>query len=160
MSDYNDSNATLTEAWPMTKFFFDVTIDGLPALGFQTVEGLESETSVIEYRSGNSQFLFKSKRPGMVSYSNLTLKKGAFLGQPDLKDLWKFYAWDITENRTTRKNILVEMKNEAGDVEVVWDIKGAFVVKYTPPTLDAEADSEPAVEEMEIAYESFQVEWM
>jgi phage tail-like protein len=158
--DYTESNATLTDAWPMAKFFFEVTIDGLPALGFQTVEGLESETSVIEYRSGNSQFLFKSARPGMVSYSNLTLKKGAFLGQPDLKDLYRFFAWEIADNRTKRKEILVEMKNEAGEVEVVWTIKGAFPVKYTPPSLDAEADAEPAVEEMEFKYESFDMEWM
>ncbi len=158
MSDYTE-NAVNPFEWPMAKFFFRVTIDGLPELGFQTVEGLESETSVIEYRPGNTQFLFKSKRPGLVSYSNMTLKKGAFLGQPDLKEWWNFYAWEIASNRNERKEILVELMNEAGDVEVAWTIKGAFPVKYTPPSMDAEADSEAAVEEIEIAYESFTIEW-
>jgi phage tail-like protein len=158
MSDYTE-NQTNPFEWPMAKFFFRVTIDGLPELGFQSVEGLESEVSVIEYRPGNTQFLFKSKRPGLVTYSNITLKKGAFLGQPDLKDWWHLYAWEITQNRNERKEILIELLDEEGGTVVSWTVKGCFPVKYTPPSMDAEADSEPAVEEIEVACESWQVEW-
>jgi phage tail-like protein len=158
MSDYTE-NQTNPFEWPMAKFFFRVTIDGLPELGFQSVEGLESEVSVIEYRPGNTQFLFKSKRPGLVTYSNITLKKGAFLGQPDLKDWWHLYAWEITQNRNERKEILIELLDEEGQTVVSWTVKGCFPVKYTPPSMDAEADSEPAVEEIEVACESWQVEW-
>ncbi len=158
MSDYTELSVQPFE-WPMAKFNFTVHIDGLPELGFQTIEGLESENSVIEYRPGNSQFLFKSKRPGLVTYSNITFKKGAFLGQPDLKELWNFYAWEIVNNRNTRKEILIELRNEGQNPEVTWTAKGCFPVKYTPPSMDAEADSEPAVEEMEFAIESFSMEW-
>lgn len=158
MSDYTEHAVTPFE-WPMAKFNFRVTIDGLPELGFQTVEGLESEVSVIEYRNGNSQFLFKSKRPGLVSYSNITLKKGAFLGQPDLMELWDVYAWQITDNRNERKELLIELLNEGGNVEVSWTVKGCFPVKYTPPSMDAEADSEAAFEEIELVCESWNMVW-
>jgi len=41
-----------------------------------------------------------------------------------------------------------------------WVQKGSLPVKYTPPSNDPEADTEPAVEEIEIAYESFTMEWI
>jgi len=159
MADYTE-NAVNPFEWPLAKFFFRVTIDGLPELGFQTVEGLESETSVIEYRPGNTQFLFKSKRPGLVTYSNITFKKGAFMGDPNLKDWWHLYAWEKEQNRNERKEILIELMDEAEETIVSWTCKGCFPVKYTPPGMDAEADSEPAVEEIEVAVESWQVEWV
>jgi len=154
MSDYTE-NAVNPFEWPLAKFFFRVTIDGLPELGFQTVEGLESEVSVMEYRPGNTQFLFKAKRPGLVTYSNITLKKGMFLGDSNLKDWWHLYAWDKATNRNERKEILIELLDEAEDVMMTWTVKGAFPVKYTPTSLDAEADSEVAVEELEFACESW-----
>lgn len=154
MSDYAD-NAVNPFEWPQAKFMFRVTIDGLPELGFQTVEGLESEVSIIEYRPGNTQYLFKSKRPGLVTYSNITFKKGEFLGDANLRDWWYMYAWEKTTNRNERKEILIELLDEAEDVVMTWTVKGCFPVKFTPTSLDAEADSDPAVEEIEVACESW-----
>jgi phage tail-like protein len=157
MSDYSEHPVNPFE-WPLAKFYFRVTIDELPELGFQTVEGMESEVSVMEYRPGNSPFLFKSKRPGLVTYSNITLKKGMFSGDPNLKDWWKLYAWDKAENRNKRRDMLIELMDEGDNVMMTWTCKGCFPVKFTPTGLDAEADSEVAVEEMEIAVESWQLE--
>jgi phage tail-like protein len=154
MSDYTE-NAVNPFEWPLAKFFFRVTIDGLPELGFQTVEGLESEVSVMEYRPGNTQFLFKSKRPGLVTYSNITFKKGEFMGDANLKDWWHLYAWEKGTNRNERKEILIELMDESESVMMTWTVKGAFPVKFTPTNLDAEADSEVAVEEIEVAIESW-----
>jgi phage tail-like protein len=153
MSDYTE-NAVNPFEWPLAKFFFRVTIDGLPELGFQTVEGLESEVSIMEYRPGNTQFLFKSKRPGLVTYSNITFKKGEFLGDANLKDWWHLYAWEKA-GRNERKEILIELLDESESVMMTWTVKGAFPVKFTPTSLDAEADSEVAVEEVEVAIESW-----
>ena len=158
MSSYADNAAGAYE-WPLAKFFFRVTIDGLPELGFQTVEGLESEVSIMEYRPGNSSFLFKSKRPGLVTYSNVTFKKGQFLSDSHLKDWWHLYAWEKATNRNERKEILIELLDEAEDVMMTWTIKGAFPVKFTPTSLDAEADSEVAVEEIEVAVESWTLDY-
>ncbi|MDC0231641.1 phage tail protein [Aureispira] len=157
MSDYTENQVNPFE-WPLAKFNFRVSIDGLDEMGFQTVEGLESEISIMEYRPGNSQFLFKSKRPGLVTYSNITFKKGEFLGDPHLKDFWMIYAWDIQENRNTRKEILIELLDEAESVTHTWTVRGCFLVKFTPTSMDAEADSEVAVEEIEVACESWMLE--
>jgi len=157
MSDYSENEVNPFE-WPLVKFMFRVTIDGLPELGFQTVEGLESEVSLIEYRPGNSQFLFKSKRPGLISYSNITFKKGEFMGDPHLKDWWHLYAWETATNKDERKEILIELMKEDGEVTHTWTCKGCFPVKFTPTSMDAEADSEPAVEEIEVACESWMLE--
>jgi phage tail-like protein len=159
MSDYSAQSVNPME-WPLAKFSFRVTIDGLPELGFQTVEGLESEISVAEYRMGNSDFLFKAKRPMLASFSNVTFKKGEFAGDANLKDWWHMYAWEHQTNRNERKEILIEMMDEAQEVMITWTLYGAFPVKFTPSNLDAEADSEIAFEEMEVAIESFVMEKM
>ena len=157
MSDYSANSVNPFE-WPLVKFSFRVTIDGLPELGFQTIEGLESEIGIAEYRMGNSDFLFKSKRPTLVTFSNVTFKKGEFLGDANLKDWWHMYAWEHTTNRNERKEILIEMLDVATDVMMTWTLYGAFPVKFTPTNMDAEADSEVAFEEIEVAIESFVLE--
>lgn len=157
MSDYSAQSVNPFE-WPLAKFSFRVTIDGLPELGFQTIEGLESEVSVMEYRMGNSDFLFKSGRPGLVTFGNVTFKKGEFLGDANLKDWWHMYAWEHQTNRNERKEILIELLDEAGDVMMTWTLYGCFPVKFTPTSMDAEADSEIAFEEFEVFVESWILE--
>ena len=160
MTDYQDSHPlNPSEFWPMAKFGFSVQIEDLPELGFQTVEGLEVEMSVMEYRAGASQVLHKSKRPGLTTYSNITLKKGEFVGDANLKDWMHLYQWEIAQNRTKRRTILIELKDEGGEVQMAWQVAGAFPVKFTPTALDAEADSEVAVQEIELAIESWTLDY-
>ncbi len=155
MADYSEAFAT--GEWPLAKFYFRVTIDGMSELGFQAVEGLESEISVMEYRPGNSPLFFKSKRYGMMTFSNITLKKGMFATDAELKDWWDLFAWQH-EDRSTRRAILIELLDEKGDTKISWDVKGCFPAKFTPTSLDAEADSEVAIEELEVICESWTVE--
>jgi phage tail-like protein len=154
MADYTENEVNPYE-WPLAKFRFTVQIDEMEELGFQTVEGLESEVSIMEYRPGNSQFLFKSKRPGLVTYSNITFKKGEFIGDSNVRDFWNIIAWDKAGNRNTRREIIIELMDEADDVSHTWTVRGCFLVKFTPTSMDAEADSEVAVEEFEVACESW-----
>lgn len=140
--------------WPMQKFFFRVTIDN-KQISFQSIDGLGSEVSIIEYRGGDYALWSKTKRPGMISYSNVTLKKGMFKGDKDLHDWWKVYETD--HKHTERRTVVIEMMDSLDDnkelVCIRWTLKNAFVTKYTPTTLDSVADTEPAIEEMELAYE-------
>ena len=55
-------------------FNFRVEIEGITVAAFRNVEGLESETEVIEYQDGDDIYL--RKRPGRTKYSNIVLKKG------------------------------------------------------------------------------------
>jgi hypothetical protein len=38
-----------------------------------------------------------------------------------------------------------------------WTLEKAYVTKFTPSNMDAEADSEPAIEEVELSYQSFSI---
>lgn len=156
MSDYKDVFAT--GEWPLAKFYFIVEIDGAQ-MSFQGVEGLESELSIIEYRDGDSPNLFKSKRYGMVSFSNITLKKGMFAGDADLKDWWHLFSWNKIGREDRRQVTIKLMGEQSTDVSeppiMTWSIEGCFPVKFSPTGLDAEADSEIAIEEMELACESW-----
>lgn len=152
---------SLTYKWPLSKFFFRVTLDGTQ-ISFQAVEGMESEISVIEYRGGDYALWSKTKRPSMISYTNVTLKKGMFKGDTQLHDWWKSYETD--HKHSTRKTVVIELMDSLDDnkelVCIRWTLINAFVTKFTPSGLDAEADSEAAIEEMEIAYENMDIEFM
>lgn len=156
MADYKDVFVANNE-WPLAKFYFEVEIEGLSdKLGFQGVDGLESELSIIEYRGGDSPHLFKSKRYGMVTFSNITLKKGMFSSDAELKDWWHLFSWEHVA-RDVRKQITIKLKDESGGDKIIWDIHGCFPIKFSPTGLDAEADSEVAIEELELACESWSV---
>ncbi len=143
-------------SWPLAKFYFRVMIDTLPEIGFQAVEGLESEISVMEYRPGNQQAFYKSKRPGMITYSNITLKKGMFKSHADLYTWYKLMAQDHQYRQNARR-MVIELLDEANNVVITWTVSNCIVTKYTPTGLDAEADSEVAIEELELACDYWEV---
>jgi phage tail-like protein len=153
--DYSDHPVNGADFWPLAKFAFRVSIEDLPELGFQTVEGLETEVSIMEYRDGNAGVLFKSKRPGLVTYSNITFKRGEFIGDAHIRDWMHLYQWEKVDNRTKRREIIIELLDEGDNTMITWTVRGCFPVKFTPTALDAEADSEVAVQEIEIACESW-----
>ena len=151
-------DTNFNESWPLAKFYFRVQIDNLPEIGFQTVEGLESEISIMEYRAGNQRAFYKSKRPGMTSYSNITLKKGMFKSHADLYLWYKAIAQEHNFRQEAR-GIIIDLLDETDSVVMTWRVSNAIVVKYTPTPLDAEADSEVAVEELELAVDYWELEF-
>jgi phage tail-like protein len=143
-----------TTEWPLPKFYFTVEIDNIPnTIGFQGCEGLESEISVMEYRAGNSPNFFKTKRPGLMSYSNITLKKGMFTGDANMYEWYKELALD--HQHSNRRTVIISLMDESNTVVFTWTLENAFVTKFTPTGFDAEADTEVAIEELEFCCESW-----
>ena len=60
---------------PFRSYHFLVEIDGITRAGFRECSGLDSSQDAIEYREGN-EGLTSRKLPGLVKYSNITLKRG------------------------------------------------------------------------------------
>lgn len=149
MSDLGDAQSV--NVWPLPKFYFEVEIGGDASLGFQAVEGLEVEVSVIEYRAGNMPDFHKVKMPGMKTYANVTLKKGVFSGD---MVLWDWLS-EIKMNLIERKDVLIKMLDADGTPLLTWALSKAFPVKFVPSELNAEDDGDPAIEELELAFESF-----
>ena len=142
-------------SWPMSKYYFYVIV-GATELGFQSVEGLEAEIGVIEYRDGNSPILAKERIPGMVTYSKVTLKKGMFANDTNGANWFKELATD--RQYTKRRTILIALLDHNHIPQFIWRYEGCFITKFTPANLDAESDSEIAVEEMEFVGRTFSTE--
>ncbi len=146
MADFEDQ-------WPVAKFHFRVTIED-EEVSFQEVSGLEQETTVIEYRHGDSEFFHPIKAAGLIKTSNLVLKKGVFDEDDRLLELFnqiyddKAYYGD----EESRMDIVVELLDELGETVMTWNIYRAFPIKLTGTDMKSDAN-EVAIESIEFAYE-------
>ena len=138
--------------WPLPKFYFSVTLGSDDKVSFQEVDGLESETQVIEYRHGNSPVFAAIKMPGIQKVGNVTMRKGIFVNN---NTFWDWYA-EIKLNTITRRTVVVNLLDETGNPKMVWTLNNAFPTKVTGTDLKSEGN-EVAVESIEIAYETLQV---
>ena len=132
----------------LTKFRFVVSKDG-QNLSFSEVSGLNMETEVIEYRSGNSPDDTKVKLPGLKKYSNVTMKRGMTKGDNS------FYAWwGATAGKDYKKDITISMLNEENAAVVTWTLSNAWPIKVDATDLKADG-SEVAIETIEWVHEGF-----
>lgn len=143
---------TLTMNTPMPNFHFDVQFGGV-SIGFTEVSGLDMQVEVIDYREGVSPEYSHRKMPGQHRYSNLILKRGMVPGNTD------FFNWmkTVQTGQTERRDLIVRLLNEEHNPVYVWKLRNAFPVKYSGPHLNS-MSSQLAVETLEIAYESMDVE--
>lgn len=144
------------DIWPLPKFYFSVVIGGgkeLKGASFQEVSGLDTETQVIEYRKGDSNVFSTVKMPGISKFSNITLKKGIFVGDN------KFWDWynEIQLNTITRQSVVISLLNEKGTPTMVWTLKNAWPTKITGTDLKSDGN-EVAVETLELAHEGLTIE--
>lgn len=138
--------------YPLVKFSFQVDWGGTN-IGFQEVSGLDVETEVIEYRQGASPDFTKIKMPGMIKYSNITLKRGSFKGDND------YYDWfnSIQLNTVERRTVTISLLDDTGAPVITWKVNKAFPMKIQSTDLKAEGN-EVAVESIEICHEGLVIE--
>jgi|SRR5579859_6169315 len=139
--------ADQSTAWPVPKFSFEVKWDS-EVMSFQEVSGLDAEKQSIDYRSGNSAVSSVQKVPGMLKYTDITMKKGVFKGDISL---WKWFTMEGGKE-TVRKPLTISLKNEAGDVAMVWKVVNAWPSKVQGTDLKAQGN-EVAVETIVLAHE-------
>jgi len=143
--------------WPLPKFAFRVTLGDLGGqMAFETMDGLGASIAKMEFRDGNSQKFFKQHRPTLTSFEPVTLKKGMFVGDSKLFD-WFTNVSDgalFGDSRTVTIE-LCELEGNKLNVYFTWTLDKAYVTRFTPPSLDGGDDSSPAVEELELSYQSF-----
>ena len=142
-----DGSTQSENVWPMPKFYFEVKWDST-VVSFQEVTGLEAETEKLEYRSGDSPVFSKIAMPGMLKYSNVTMKKGVFAKD---NQFWDWFS-EIRMNTIKRKPITISLLDESGSPTMVWTLANAFPVKVTSTDLKSEGN-EIAVESIEVAHE-------
>jgi phage tail-like protein len=138
--------------YPLPKFHFRVEWGG-SNIGFTEVSGLNIETKIIEYRDGISPVYSKLKMPGMMEFSNITLKRGTFKGDNE------FYNWlnTVQLNTIERRDITISLLNENHEPSVVWKVRSAFPVKVQSTDLKGDGN-EVAIETLELAHEGLTME--
>ena len=136
---------------PLQKFHFKVDWGGTK-IGFTEVSGLDFETEVIEYREGSDKNYSKTKQPGLTKYSNITMKRGTFLGDLDFFKWWK----DVYHKEEFRRDITISMLNEEHEPIITWKVMDAWPCKVESTDLKA-SSNEVAIESMEVAHEGLSV---
>src|SRR5580698_6078934 len=117
-----------TTPYPLPKFHFQVSWQG-KSIAFTEATGLDFETEVIEYRSGEMVHYNKTKQPGLTKYSNVTLKRGTFLNDLDAYNEWSksYYFQEI--GATFRGTVTIDLLGEAHTPILTWTLANAWVSK-------------------------------
>ncbi len=153
LDSYKPLAATNTKtSWPLAKFYFSVNLGSGVEMGFQAMEGLSATVEPYEFREGNAPYFHKEKRPGLVSYDAVTLKKGMFVSDEAL------YKWfdSVRDGNWSMRDVTVKLKDESGSDVFTWKLIGAFPTKFTPTSLDANDADEVAIEELELTCQSWE----
>lgn len=139
-------------AYPLPVFHFQVDWQGTQ-LAFSEVSGLDMEAQVIEYRDGTSPEYSAQKMPGLEKYTNITLKRGVFVGDNEIADWFS----TIRLHQVERRDVTISLLDEEHNPVVTWKVTNAWPTKVSGPTLNASAN-EVAIESMELAHEGITVE--
>ena len=139
---------------PYSAFNFLVNINGPvgpeePLGGFAEASGLGTEITIAEYRNGNEAENHVRKIPGTHKVSDVTLKRGIVNSQ----DLWDWIDEVRRSGPAGQREVVITLRDEAGQDVQSWMLHNVVPMKYTGPTLAGKGDGEVAMEELVLAAE-------
>lgn len=137
---------------PFVGHNFAVELDGITGTGFKECSGLECSQTAIDYREGTDSTLSKRKVPGLVNWTNITLKRGI---TSDRK-LWEWQE-KAARGKVDRRSISIILFDDAGSERMRWNVRAAWPIKWSGPSFDAASDS-VAIESLELAHEGIEVD--
>jgi phage tail-like protein len=131
---------------PYPNFMFRIKCDGRYVAGICKVSGLTRTTEVIKHREGGDASSSR-KSPGRTEYNAITLERGV-THDKDFEQ-WANKVWNFGSGlgaqvslKDFRKNLILEVYNEAGQVALAYKIYRAWVSEYQAlPDLDANANA-------------------
>jgi len=145
---------------PYKNFKFRVKWDGRYVLGVSKVSVLKRTTEMVKYRSGGDPSgSFKS--PGRTEYDAITLERG--VTHDAAFEAWANKVWNYGSQPGSemsladfRKDMLIELLNEAGQIVLVYNVYRCWVSEYQAlPDLDANANA-VAIAKIKIENEGWQ----
>ena len=131
---------------PYKNFKFRVKWDGRYVAGISKVSPLKRTTEVIEHREGGDPSTSR-KSPGRTKYEAITLERG--VTHDVAFEQWANKVWNYgaalgseVSLKDFRKDIILELLNEAGQVVIAYKIYRCWVSEYEAlPDLDANANA-------------------
>ena len=131
---------------PYKNFKFRVKWDGRYVAGLTRVGGLTRTTQVVSHREGGDPSITR-KSPGQTDYAPVTLERGVTHDtefEQWANQVWSFGAGLGAEVslRTFRRDVTVELYNEAGQLAIAYHVFRCWVSQYTAlPQLDAASNA-------------------
>jgi len=140
--------------YPPVGFHFAVVIELFPQtpqdFRFQSVSGLSVDITTEAITEGGEN-RFKHQMPGIPDYGKLVLKRGMFMGS--LLISWVRNAVEKFQFEPT--NVIITLLNDLHLPIAVWQVYGAYPVKWSVSDFDAEQNT-VVIESIELAYQHFQ----
>lgn len=132
--------------YPFKKYNYKVLLDNEEA-GFSEVSSPDISSEPVEYREGNMAGRTTGKQPGILKYSNVTLKHGTTSSMI-------FVNWmkEIQNGNATRKTIVISLLDDTMAEVASWQLEKAWPTKYTAPDFNA-TSNEVAIETLELVTE-------
>jgi phage tail-like protein len=141
--------------YPLPKFHFVVEWGGT-RIGFTEISGLDFETEVIEYREGGNKNYNKTKQPGLTKFSDITLKRGVFLGDFEFYELWRKTVFFLEGVEKFRRDIVIKLLDEEHAPIISWAVHKAWPRKVQYADLKADAN-EVVIETMVLVHEGLSI---
>lgn len=131
---------------PYKNFKFRVKWDGKYVAGVSKVGMLKRTTEVVKHREGGDPSSSR-KSPGRTEYDAITLERGV-THDPEF-EAWAHKVWNFGSGlgqevslQSFRKDIIIEMYNEAGQKVIAYNIYRCWVSEFQAlPDLDANANA-------------------
>lgn len=131
---------------PYKNFKFRVKWDGRYVAGVSKISALKRTTEVVEHREGGDPSTSR-KSPGRSKYEPVTLERGVTHDidfEQWANKIWNFGAGAGAEMSLAdfRKDVIVDMFNEAGQKVISYQLYRCWVSEYQSlPDLDANANA-------------------
>ena len=131
---------------PYKNFKFQVKWDGRYVAGVSKVGSLKRTTEVVKHREGGDPSSSR-KSPGKTEYEAITLERGV---THDIEfEKWANKVWNYGSGlgsevslKDFRKDIIIEVYNEAGQLAIAYKIYRCWVSEYQSlPDFDANANA-------------------
>lgn len=131
---------------PYKNFKFRVKWEGKYVAGLSKMSALKRTTEVIKHREGGDPSTSR-KSPGQTDYDAVTLERGV-THDPEFEN-WANKVWNYGAGlgsevslKDFRKDITVDVYNEAGQLAIAYNIFRCWVSEYQAlPELDANANA-------------------
>jgi phage tail-like protein len=143
---------------PYKNFKFRVKWDGRYVAGISKVSSLKRTTEVVKHRDGGDPSSSR-KSPGRTEYDAITLERGV-THDPEFENwanlIFNPGAAGSISLKNFRKDIIIELLNENGQVAKAYKVYRCWVSEYHAlPDLDANANA-VAIEMMKLENEGWE----
>jgi phage tail-like protein len=129
---------------PYKNFKFRVKWDGRYVAGISKMSGLKRTTEVVQYREAGEPSM-THRVPGRTTFAPITLDRGITHDtefEQWANKVWRYGSGLGSESslKDFRKDIIIEMYNEAGQLVIAYKVYRCWVSEYSAlPQLDANA---------------------